>query len=835
MAPAAYAQVTSETLVNNHGTLSTFSLPYTPATGENRAVLVIVFSEYSNGEQSNITSATLGGVPLVSLGTQENRDPSTKNNRMTAFYLPETSIPPGTSTFSVSYGPDPSSSLIYLATAIGVRQSTLATTPVSFNINCIGGSAPTNGTINFAPLSVLANDLVFSFAGTGNDDAFTTFNNGASEFLDERVSSPGFSLAGGLQAPQSDTTISGTASFTDGCHRRPITMQFAIRPLGEDGTLDGPGGHIVGETITYEVTDADLNLRTAVVDDVTIEVVNQTTGETETVTLTETGPDTGIFRGTLATSTTPGPGTDNTGTMAVQSGETLSATYTDALDANGGMSIRTVLTNLVPNGSEADLALSITGPAATPTRGFSDPYTVTLVNQGLTDGTGVTVDLPLPSGYQLVSDDSAGAFDPDTDTWTVGRVSAGASRTLTLQLAHLASGSSLITAEVASMVEVDADSTPGNGAPSEDDQDSLDPFPARGIGGPVPSRSCPGPFDTLDWDTLTSVWVDGSLDQTVTSADGGDIRVQFSGDIADMDSFNHGLNSGFTGGLSPAEQSLRYFVNAADRAQTVTATFTLGSPGTGVDDLAFQMFDVDSRSNRSYSDGIRVIGSLGGASVLPVLTSGGTANSVLDNEVVGLIGNSSSNPNGNVSVNFDRPVDTLTITLFSGDIARREDPTSQGFSIHDLSFCTLSGELSASKSMSMAGGTANTFAIPGNDVIYTISIESTGTAPIDAGSILLVDKLPSSVMFFNGDVEAGDGDTDPVRFVQSGAGLSYDFSRDVAFSNTNTPPTTFSDCTYAPSAGYDPAVTFICIAPDGIMAAGDPNPTAEFAFRTRIR
>ncbi|MEO1587745.1 MAG: hypothetical protein AAFS00_10695, partial [Bacteroidota bacterium] len=37
------------------------------------------------------------------------------------------------------------------------------------------------------------------------------------------------------------------------------------------------------------------------------------------------------------------------------------------------------------------------------------------------------------------------------------------------------------------------------------------------------------------------------------------------------------------------------------------------------------------------------------------------------------------------------------------------------------------------------------YAIPGNDVVYTINIQNTGNGPVDNDSLFLVDQLPEEV------------------------------------------------------------------------------------------
>ncbi len=83
------------------------------------------------------------------------------------------------------------------------------------------------------------------------------------------------------------------------------------------------------------MTDADLDTDPAVAETVVVAVVNDVTGESESITLTETGPDTGIFSGTLPTVFGNVAGTDNDGTMNTQATDTVTVTYVDGLTSMG--------------------------------------------------------------------------------------------------------------------------------------------------------------------------------------------------------------------------------------------------------------------------------------------------------------------------------------------------------------------------------------------------------------------------------------------------------------------------------------------------------------------
>ena len=123
---------------------------------------------------------------------------------------------------------------------------------------------------------------------------------------------------------------------------------------GVDGTIDIDDSVTIGTSASITVADADLNTDMALTETVMVDVVNNDTGETEQVTLTETGPDTGIFIGALPTVDVAGAGADNDGQLNVQIGHSLTASYTDVFDSGGGTTVVTDTATVVDLDSDGD-------------------------------------------------------------------------------------------------------------------------------------------------------------------------------------------------------------------------------------------------------------------------------------------------------------------------------------------------------------------------------------------------------------------------------------------------------------------------------------------------
>lgn len=118
----------------------------------------------------------------------------------------------------------------------------------------------------------------------------------------------------------------------------------------------------------------------------------------------------------------------------------------------------------------ADLRLAKSASTARPVLGGAITYTIVLTNDGPFAATGVQVAERLPAGLTFLSATaSRGSFSPSTGIWEVGAVAIDESVTLTISARMDGVGPFINSAEVAASDQFDPDSTPGNGAPGEDD------------------------------------------------------------------------------------------------------------------------------------------------------------------------------------------------------------------------------------------------------------------------------------------------------------------------------------------------------------------------------
>ncbi len=524
--------------------------------------------------------------------------------------------------------------------------------------------------------------------------------------------------------------------------------------------------------------------------------------------------------------------------LSAFNGENSVGTWTmtmcdDFPSADGGQFRRADLYFTHAVGSDLDLGVAASG--STPPIGTNVVLSFTITNSGPVITTGVTADVSIPSGLSYVSDDGAGAYDSGTGLWTIpGSLANNSAVTLQITAFVNSSGSYDVIGEIQTSGQIDPDSTPGNGDTGEDDYAEVTLNPVTPS---VPTLSCPGAPNILDWDSV--VWGEGDMTNTYVVAGDTIVITVTDPDNSLQNNANFGgqtpaENIYNTGGFTPGQSGLHFLRNPTNNSSTVDIVYTLGDPGIGVDSLQLSLFDVDFGNNQ-FVDQIIVTGTIGGVSVTPTLFTS-TSNSASGNVVTGDGGSSPTQSRGNMTLEFNSAVDTVTIN-YGNDASAPNDPGNQGISIHDLNFCpVLTAELTGQKSAAVYDPLSEgLYMVPGNDVVYTITFTNIGDGAADSDSVEIIDAVPPEIEFYNGDIDDGGPETTAVIGNDNGSGLTFNYAADVGYSNSGSAPTNFAACTYVPSAGYDANVTYICVNPTGVMAAGSPDPSFEVKFRARIK
>ncbi len=132
-------------------------------------------------------------------------------------------------------------------------------------------------------------------------------------------------------------------------------------------------------------------------------------------------------------------------------------------------------------------------------------------------------------------------------------------------------------------------------------------------------------------------------------------------------------------------------------------------------------------------------------------------------------------------------------------------------------------------------GSSPLFHTPGKDVIFKKTVSRNEAAPISTDTVVIIDSVPASMTFFNGDYDGPGAATSAIGFVNYGSGLTFNIATDIRYSNAAVAPTSFAACTYTPTAGYDPNVRHICANPKGSFIGGAGGSSFELYFRARIK
>ncbi|MEO0033033.1 MAG: hypothetical protein RIS94_2791 [Pseudomonadota bacterium] len=276
--------------------------------------------------------------------------------------------------------------------------------------------------------------------------------------------------------------------------------------------------------------------------------------------------------------------------------------------------------------------------------------------------------------------------------------------------------------------------------------------------------------------------------------------------------------------------------------RVIVMTVTFSQP---VRDFALTAFDIDYTLNQ-FRDWVQVTGSDGTNTYTPALstpwgngngatqprtatssslTSGATTTPVTltSSQVAGTGASGNNSDTGTLYASFAQPVTSITFKYGNYPLTGTETTSGQqAIGIGGFSFCPMPA-LALTKTSAPASGTLGAYNIPGNDVIYTLSLANSGGSPVDAGTVVLTDTLPAGVTFRN---NAFDGTTSlPVKVVSAG-GTSLG-AADITYSKVGD--ATF---TYTPASGYDPQVDAIRIAPTGALAA---NSTLQVQFAAQVR
>ena len=392
-----------------------------------------------NTQATDIVTVTYNDAATATGGTASPTDTNTVGGGTNGTVdITATSIPGDTLTITVEDAD--------LNTNTGVAETVTVTA-----VNPVTGESEDVILTETGPnTGVFTNTVATTFGTTAGTDNDGTFNTQDMDTITVTYNDA-LTSTGGTASPTDTDTVGG----------------------GTDGAVDITDNSVPGDTLTVTVDDADLNTDAGVAETVVVTVVNDVTGESEDVTLTETGPNTGVFEGTVDTTFGTTAGTDNDGTFNTQDMDTVTVTYNDALTSVGSMVSLTDANTVI-----AALDDTASTSASTPvdidvTANDSNSFDVTTVNVDCTNG---STGCANPTNGTVSIDPATGevTYTPNdgfsgTDTFTYEICDTGGANcdtaTVTVTVSPEASDDSAVTPpETAVTVDV-----------ADNDTSSLDP------------------------------------------------------------------------------------------------------------------------------------------------------------------------------------------------------------------------------------------------------------------------------------------------------------------------------------------------------------------------
>ncbi|RZS93614.1 hypothetical protein [Aquimarina brevivitae] len=159
------------------------------------------------------------------------------------------------------------------------------------------------------------------------------------------------------------------------------------------GTVTADAERKVGQDISFTLTDSDLNTDPDATDTYTITLTSDK-GETEELSLTESGAATGSFEGMVNTAYGTAAGTNNDGAFNVEAGTVITITYEDAANSSGE-AVTLTQTVTLTGGTTGSLIISTPNPKV----GDNITLQVTDSDVNTDDNTQQSLQLTLTSGF----------------------------------------------------------------------------------------------------------------------------------------------------------------------------------------------------------------------------------------------------------------------------------------------------------------------------------------------------------------------------------------------------------------------------------------------------
>jgi outer membrane protein OmpA-like peptidoglycan-associated protein len=202
--------------------------------------------------------------------------------------------------------------LMFLSVLVAVALLPLNAISANFGDRITTRANVTSRGVSLASTSV----TVTVFTRTPSTVEFLKYAPGVPEAISTHVPSTYYTNSSGSFTALSPPLISGTGKAIDLSSPVPLIKSAVFH---------------AGEPMFVRLTDLDQNIDRSVAESVIVTITDPKTGDSETLKLTETGVDTGIFVGYIQTSSTASGGA-NSGTLSVSEASSVRAHYVDIMD-----------------------------------------------------------------------------------------------------------------------------------------------------------------------------------------------------------------------------------------------------------------------------------------------------------------------------------------------------------------------------------------------------------------------------------------------------------------------------------------------------------------------
>ncbi|MBI3882634.1 MAG: tandem-95 repeat protein, partial [Verrucomicrobia bacterium] len=357
-------------------------------------------------------------------------------------------------TYALQYDSTNKPSKISLPTTTVIRVETLGVYSAAYPATNLTSTPPAGTTVYvraavsdpFGSYDVTSGNLTIDGPGT-NADLSVTLTNAHVVADDGCVKT--FEYAWKTTGTLGNYAVSvvaheGTEGITD---TAATAVQLTFLDLGTPSVTEfintngvATNSFTTNSQICVRVTDLDQNTNSAVVETLSV-VITSSSGDSENLTLTETGTNTGIFTGCISSSVTNGAATNN-GTLLAPAGAVLIVNYTDPNDSADHTSATASISAPVASVAVSKvLVVPADGQA-----GIGEPvqFTLQVINTGTTTLTNVTLTDLFPSTNLAFTTavPSPSSTTTNTLTWTnIGPLAPGQSSNFTVNFTATGAGS----------------------------------------------------------------------------------------------------------------------------------------------------------------------------------------------------------------------------------------------------------------------------------------------------------------------------------------------------------------------------------------------------------